>query len=92
MDSAAGKIRELIGVLDARKDEAIERTFKGVAKHFREVFGELVPGGSRDDRGVDRIVWPTDDVEGRRAVGSILVLLQSCNPPCGAPQGGEASW
>ncbi len=28
-----------------RKDEAIERTFKGVAKHFRDVFGELVPGG-----------------------------------------------
>lgn len=29
-----------------RKDEAIERTFKGVAKNFREVFAELVPGGS----------------------------------------------
>lgn len=28
-----------------RKDEAIERTFKGVAKHFRDVFAELVPGG-----------------------------------------------
>jgi structural maintenance of chromosome 3 (chondroitin sulfate proteoglycan 6) len=28
-----------------RKDEAIERTFKGVAKNFREVFAELVPGG-----------------------------------------------
>ena len=27
-----------------RKDEAIERTFKGVAKHFRDVFSELVPG------------------------------------------------
>ena len=27
-----------------RKDEAIERTFKGVAKHFRDVFAELVPG------------------------------------------------
>ena len=30
--------------LDMRKDEAIERTFKGVAKHFRDVFAELVPG------------------------------------------------
>lgn len=39
------KIRELISVLDQRKDESIERTFKGVAKHFREVFSELVQGG-----------------------------------------------
>lgn len=36
---------ELINALDMRKDEAIERTFKGVAKHFRDVFAELVPGG-----------------------------------------------
>lgn len=39
------KIRELISVLDQRKDESIERTFKGVARHFREVFAELVQGG-----------------------------------------------
>ncbi|KAL7614970.1 hypothetical protein Lser_V15G05566 [Lactuca serriola] len=39
------KIKELISVLDQRKDESIERTFKGVAKHFREVFSELVQGG-----------------------------------------------
>ncbi|WIA11815.1 hypothetical protein OEZ85_011905 [Tetradesmus obliquus] len=39
------KIRELIAALDMRKNEAIERTFKGVAKNFREVFAELVPGG-----------------------------------------------
>jgi structural maintenance of chromosome 3 (chondroitin sulfate proteoglycan 6) len=39
------KIRELIAALDLRKDEAIERTFRGVAKHFREVFAALVPGG-----------------------------------------------
>ncbi len=30
-----GKIKELINALDMRKDEAIERTFKGVAKNFR---------------------------------------------------------
>jgi len=36
---------ELISVLDQRKDESIERTFKGVARHFREVFSELVQGG-----------------------------------------------
>lgn len=39
------KIKELITVLDQRKDESIERTFKGVAKHFREVFSELVQNG-----------------------------------------------
>ena len=39
------KIKELISVLDQHKDESIERTFKGVAKHFREVFSELVQGG-----------------------------------------------
>ncbi|KAK4482766.1 hypothetical protein RD792_009934 [Penstemon davidsonii] len=39
------KIKELISVLDMRKDESIERTFKGVARHFREVFSELVQGG-----------------------------------------------
>ncbi|PPD67088.1 hypothetical protein GOBAR_DD36035 [Gossypium barbadense] len=42
LDSGDEKIKELIEVLDQRKDESIERTFKGVARHFREVFSELV--------------------------------------------------
>nr|GME04146.1 structural maintenance of chromosomes protein 3 [Ipomoea batatas] len=45
LDDGDEKIKELISVLDMRKDESIERTFKGVAKHFREVFSELVQGG-----------------------------------------------
>ncbi|KAG9459745.1 hypothetical protein H6P81_004253 [Aristolochia fimbriata] len=45
LDAGDGKIGELISVLDQRKDESIERTFKGVARHFREVFSELVQGG-----------------------------------------------
>ncbi|KAG8058053.1 hypothetical protein GUJ93_ZPchr0002g26826 [Zizania palustris] len=45
LDAGDQKIRELISVLDQRKDESIERTFKGVARHFREVFSELVQGG-----------------------------------------------
>ncbi|KAF5185200.1 Structural maintenance of chromosomes protein [Thalictrum thalictroides] len=45
MNDGDEKIRELISALDQRKDESIERTFKGVAKHFREAFEELVPGG-----------------------------------------------
>ncbi|KAK9462676.1 RecF/RecN/SMC [Lipomyces oligophaga] len=38
-------IEELIQVLDQRKDEAIERTFKQVAKAFAEIFEKLVPAG-----------------------------------------------
>lgn len=38
-------MKELISVLDQRKDESIERTFKGVARHFRELFSKLVQGG-----------------------------------------------
>ncbi|KAK7300360.1 hypothetical protein RJT34_11204 [Clitoria ternatea] len=45
LDAGDEKIKELISVLDQRKDESIERTFKGVARHFREVFSELVLGG-----------------------------------------------
>ncbi|PSC68878.1 structural maintenance of chromosomes 3 [Micractinium conductrix] len=44
-DRGDEKIRQLIDTLDARKDEAIERTFKGVAKQFRDIFSQLVPGG-----------------------------------------------
>lgn len=43
--AADDKITELLDSLEMQKDESIERTFKGVAKHFREVFAELVPGG-----------------------------------------------
>ena len=43
--AAEAKIRQLIATLDLRKDEAVERTFKQVARNFREVFAELAPGG-----------------------------------------------
>jgi structural maintenance of chromosome 3 (chondroitin sulfate proteoglycan 6) len=45
VESGAESIKELVGVLDRRKDEAILRTFKGVAMHFKDVFSELVPRG-----------------------------------------------
>jgi len=38
-------IEELITVLDQRKDEAIERTFKQVSREFATVFEKLVPAG-----------------------------------------------
>jgi len=45
LDTSAQSIQELVEVLDQRKDEAIERTFKQVAKNFEEVFEKLVPAG-----------------------------------------------
>ncbi|KAJ7593277.1 RecF/RecN/SMC [Mycena floridula] len=45
LDRAAESIEELVEVLDQRKDEAIERTFRQVASHFEEVFEKLVPAG-----------------------------------------------
>jgi len=46
LDKSEEAIEDLIDTLDARKDEAIMRTFKGVTNSFREVFKELVPKGS----------------------------------------------
>jgi structural maintenance of chromosome 3 (chondroitin sulfate proteoglycan 6) len=45
LDKGAVAIEELITALDRQKEEAILRTFKGVSKHFSEVFKELVPQG-----------------------------------------------
>ena len=46
LEASQKSIRELIEVLDQRKDEAIERTFKQVSKNFSEVFEKLVPAGT----------------------------------------------
>ncbi|KAF9973960.1 Structural maintenance of chromosomes protein 3 [Actinomortierella ambigua] len=45
LDASEQAIQELIQTLDQRKDEAIERTFKQVAKNFTQVFAKLVPAG-----------------------------------------------
>lgn len=45
LDSSDASIRELIEVLDQRKDEAIERTFRQVSKEFATIFERLVPAG-----------------------------------------------
>ncbi|KAG8980084.1 Structural maintenance of chromosomes protein 3, partial [Tulasnella sp. 427] len=45
LDKSEESIAELVEVLDQRKDEAIERTFKQVSKNFEEVFERLVPAG-----------------------------------------------
>lgn len=46
LDQGAEKVKELIENLDQQKDEAINRTFRGVSAHFKDVFKELVPNGA----------------------------------------------
>ena len=60
LDSSAVSIEDLIAVLDQRKDEAIERTFKQVSREFATVFEKLVPAG----RGRLVIQRKTDHVPG----------------------------
>mmetsp|Transcript_30826 Transcript_30826/g.67303 ORF Transcript_30826/g.67303 Transcript_30826/m.67303 type:complete len:1195 (-) Transcript_30826:298-3882(-) len=45
VEKSKDKIRELIEGLDRKKDEDIERTFRGVAMHFKEIFNEIVVKG-----------------------------------------------
>ena len=45
LDNSDTSIKELIDVLDQRKDEAIERTFKQVSREFHIIFEKLVPAG-----------------------------------------------
>jgi structural maintenance of chromosome 3 (chondroitin sulfate proteoglycan 6) len=46
IDDAEVSMQGLISHLDLKKEEAIAGTFKSVAKHFKEVFHEIVPQGS----------------------------------------------
>lgn len=46
VDAGADKVKELVENLDRKKDEAINRTFRGVSAHFKDVFKELVPNGA----------------------------------------------
>ncbi len=74
VNASHDKIKELIEVLDQRKDEAIERTFKQVAQHFRAVFRELVADGSgqlvmQRKRGSDGVPGGPDDEDGEGGEG-----------------------
>lgn len=77
LDSSQVSIEELIQVLDQRKDEAIERTFRQVSKDFAEIFEKLVPAGRGRlviQRKVDRDMEPEDegsDVEGEGRKGGV---------------------
>lgn len=66
LDASQKSIDELIMVLDQRKDEAIERTFKQVSREFANVFEKLVPAGRGRliiQRKSDRAMRQDDEVE-----------------------------
>ncbi|KAJ5637736.1 hypothetical protein N7490_007615 [Penicillium lividum] len=66
LDASQKSIDDLISVLDQRKDEAIERTFKQVSREFANVFEKLVPAGRGRliiQRKTDRNARPGEDVD-----------------------------
>ncbi|KAL4973462.1 chromosome segregation protein sudA [Aspergillus desertorum] len=66
LDASQKSIDDLISVLDQRKDEAIERTFKQVSREFAAIFEKLVPAGRGRliiQRKTDRSQRAEDDVE-----------------------------
>jgi len=76
-DNAA--IEELIESLDAQREEAILRTFRGVSKHFADVFHELVPGGAGEL--VMRTAADDDDEEGTGEVKTTEISLDKRSKP-----------
>lgn len=74
LDASEAAIQELIQTLDQRKDEAIERTFKQVAKNFSEVFLKLVPAG----RGRLIMQRKTD----QRVMTVLLLSWNYCHQAC----------
>ncbi|KAJ8930744.1 hypothetical protein NQ314_016416 [Rhamnusium bicolor] len=63
LDRGDEKIKELIAMLEQRKMEAIQFTFKQVSKYFSEVFKKLVPAGRA------KLVMKTIDNEEGREIG-----------------------
>ncbi|KAI3876650.1 hypothetical protein MKX03_027672, partial [Papaver bracteatum] len=66
LDAGDDKTKELIKVLDHRKDGSIERTFKGVAWHFQDGgHGFLKKDSNHGDDGRDDVEPREADAEGR---------------------------
>jgi structural maintenance of chromosome 3 (chondroitin sulfate proteoglycan 6) len=66
LDRGAEKVKELVESLDRKKDEAINRTFRGVSKHFTDVFKELVPLGEGElimRTAIDEQLGDEDDMD-----------------------------
>lgn len=78
LETSQASIDELIQVLDQRKDEAIERTFRQVSKDFAEIFEKLVPAGRgrlviqrKVDKNVEEEEEDSDDEERGRPKGGV---------------------
>ena len=76
LEKSDASIRQLIEVLDQRKDEAIERTFRQVSREFAAVFERLVPAGKgrliiqrRSDRQAANAAADGSDSEGEQRGG-----------------------
>jgi structural maintenance of chromosome 3 (chondroitin sulfate proteoglycan 6) len=97
LDRSDESIRAFVATLDHRKDEAIRRTFKGVAGHFSEVFHELVPKGSASlnmlVRGIDKDEDEDDDGDAEDAEGADLrqLTLEDEGADAGAGETGRKS-
>lgn len=63
LDRGDEKIKELISMLEQRKMEAIQFTFKQISKYFTEVFKKLVPPGRA------KLVLKTSDHEEGHEIG-----------------------
>lgn len=82
LDLGAEKVKELIESLDRQKDEAINRTFRGVRKHFKEVFKEIVPDGAGEltmRTEMDEEDGDTDD-EASAGDGQNFKAIDKANP------------
>ncbi|KAI5787050.1 RecF/RecN/SMC [Peziza echinospora] len=74
LDTSQSSIEELIQVLDQRKDEAIERTFRQVSKDFASIFEKLVPAGTGRliiQRRADRNAQENDEDDDERRKSSV---------------------
>ena len=77
IDEGGVKVKELIESLDRKKDEAINRTFRGVSAHFKDVFKELVPNGAGElimrtamDEGIGNVTDSEADEEDETSEGA----------------------
>jgi chromosome segregation ATPase len=69
-------IRKLIENLDAKKDNALQTTFKMVSKHFSDVFKSIVTGGEGG------LIMKTKDVQVSILAARSCRVLLACSPPC----------
>lgn len=90
LDQGKEAIQKLITVLDQRKDEAIQRTFKGVSQHFTEVFRELVPTGKATLVMVKKKRKRTDDKTKEDGDDGDDVDEADAGPAAGGGSGAEA--